>query len=316
MPIITTAARCLEETVKSGSIRKAAEVLNLSASAVNRHILNLEAEYGLQLLERLPRGVVATEAGRLLMDRLCQWRSELTQTVDALGHLRGRGRQHLNIGTNECVAQWLLPQVTRALLRQNPGLSLSVTVGGSDELTAALVAGQIEAVVAFNLRRSADFWIVSGTQVPIGVITPPGHPLAAQDTVPLDDCARHPLILADGSLTLRPVLDTLFRNKDPGLTQVITSNSIMVIKRAILDGFGISVLTPLDVAPERAAGTLCYLPLENPALFETLSIGVREVRDMAPGLKAFCDAMTGAIHAALAAAGATPPPVPPEAPAP
>ena len=41
--------------------------LNVSPSAVNRQILKLEAEYGVALFERLPRGVSLTEAGRILV---------------------------------------------------------------------------------------------------------------------------------------------------------------------------------------------------------------------------------------------------------
>lgn len=39
MPLLTTAARCLIEVAEAGSIRKAADLMNLSASAVNRQIL-------------------------------------------------------------------------------------------------------------------------------------------------------------------------------------------------------------------------------------------------------------------------------------
>ena len=55
----------VDEVARSGSIRKAAEQLNVTASAVNRRIMDLEEELGAPLFERLPRGVRLTTAGEL-----------------------------------------------------------------------------------------------------------------------------------------------------------------------------------------------------------------------------------------------------------
>ena len=47
----------VDEVARSGSIRKAADQLNVTASAVNRRIMDLEEELGARLFERRPRGV-------------------------------------------------------------------------------------------------------------------------------------------------------------------------------------------------------------------------------------------------------------------
>src|SRR4051794_41875556 len=55
--------RYVDEVARTGSIRKAADQLNVTASAVNRRIMDLEEELGAQLFERRPRGVRLTAAG-------------------------------------------------------------------------------------------------------------------------------------------------------------------------------------------------------------------------------------------------------------
>jgi DNA-binding transcriptional LysR family regulator len=57
MPLLSQAARLVDEVAKNGSIRRAAARVNASPSAVNRQILNLEAELGVALFERLPNGM-------------------------------------------------------------------------------------------------------------------------------------------------------------------------------------------------------------------------------------------------------------------
>ena len=55
------------EVARCGSIRRAAEQLNLTPSAMNRRIQDLEAEVGPPLFERRPRGGKLTTAGEMLV---------------------------------------------------------------------------------------------------------------------------------------------------------------------------------------------------------------------------------------------------------
>jgi hypothetical protein len=59
----------VDAVVRHGSIRKAAEFLNVASSALNRQILDLEADLGSALFERLPRGVRLTAAGERCQER-------------------------------------------------------------------------------------------------------------------------------------------------------------------------------------------------------------------------------------------------------
>ena len=58
----------VDEVARSGSIRKAADRLNVTASAVNRRIADLEDELGAALFDRQPRGVRLTAAGEVFLD--------------------------------------------------------------------------------------------------------------------------------------------------------------------------------------------------------------------------------------------------------
>ena len=58
------------EVAARGSIRKAADNLNVASSAVNRQILKLEEELGVLLFERVPGGVLLTAAGEILKDHI------------------------------------------------------------------------------------------------------------------------------------------------------------------------------------------------------------------------------------------------------
>jgi Transcriptional regulator len=57
--------RYVDEVARTGSIRKAADQLSVTASAVNRRIMDLEDELGTPIFERRPRGVRLTAAGEV-----------------------------------------------------------------------------------------------------------------------------------------------------------------------------------------------------------------------------------------------------------
>src|SRR3979409_2016081 len=92
------------EVARMGSIRKAAEHLNLTPSAMNRRIQDLEAEFGTPLFERRPRGVRLTTAGEMFV------RSPRVQFADAermksqVEDLRGLRRGPVQIACSQALA--------------------------------------------------------------------------------------------------------------------------------------------------------------------------------------------------------------------
>ena len=78
-----------------GSIRKAADALNVASSALNRQILDLEADLGSRLFERLPRGVRLTAAGEVLLAYSRQAISQLKAVESQIEQLRGLVRGHV-----------------------------------------------------------------------------------------------------------------------------------------------------------------------------------------------------------------------------
>lgn len=74
---------------RSGSLRRAAEKLHISASAINRQILQAEEEFGTPLFERLPEGLRMTTAGELLYDNLLRWQRSFSLPASSLTSCRG-----------------------------------------------------------------------------------------------------------------------------------------------------------------------------------------------------------------------------------
>ena len=99
----------VDAVARHGSIRKAADALNVASSALNRQILDLETDLGAALFERLPRGVRLTAAGEVFLAYARQAISELKAVESQVEQLRGLVRGQVGIAAVESVAGELLP---------------------------------------------------------------------------------------------------------------------------------------------------------------------------------------------------------------
>ena len=99
----------LEGVVRAGSIRKAAEDMNITASALNRRINRFEDEFGFEIFERLPRGVRLNPAGELLLHHIRIQRSDFARLKSQVSDLSGVRRGHVSIACSQALLPYFLP---------------------------------------------------------------------------------------------------------------------------------------------------------------------------------------------------------------
>ncbi|MGH1588077.1 LysR family transcriptional regulator [Methylobacterium phyllosphaerae] len=172
------ALRYLLAVVRAGSVRAAAEVLNVAASAVSRQIIELEAQVGETLLERLPRGVVPTEAGRLVAEHAQRQADEAAVLEDQLKRLRGvqRGTISLRCGAGFLID--LLDNALAAFAQAHPGIAYQVEIGTTDGILAAIARGEADLGLVYNPPAHPDVRGVVSARQPLLAVLPKRHPLA------------------------------------------------------------------------------------------------------------------------------------------
>lgn len=277
MPLISHAARCFDEVARRGSIRKAAEKLNASASAINRQILKLEDEYGVALFERLPRGVRLTAAGEVLINDVRRWLRDQRRAQQHLDELRGMRRGHASIGLMECLATDFVPYVISAIQADHPGITIDALAGSTEAIAAALANGTIDVAIGFSMPHKTGIRSVYSLDVPIGAVFSSGHPLARASLIRLLDCTEFPWVLPDKSMIVRSYIDEAFATVAVQIEPAIASNSIALIKAKLHDDRHISFLNQVDVYREVRDGALVFRTFANgPFRTRPLSVCVRE----------------------------------------
>src|SRR6266436_5485185 len=124
----------LMTVVQSGSMRKAAMLLNTSQPAISRSIADLENAVGVRLLDRYPHGVGPTAYGRALLHDGTAMFDELHQAVKNIEFLADPTVGEVRIGCSSPIAIVIVATVILSLRRNYPRASFHVVEAAIDAL--------------------------------------------------------------------------------------------------------------------------------------------------------------------------------------
>ncbi len=297
MPVLSRFARYFDEVARQGSLRKAAERLHVSASAIDRQILRVEAALNAPLFERLPQGLRLTAAGDMLAQLIRGCRHDVDRLLCDFENLRGLRRGKVSIAMVEGVTFAFVPTTLTALHRQHPGISFALTVAGSEAVVAAVLAGEVDFGLAINPRERPGLAVSQSAGFPLGVVIPPGHPLGALPSLSLTDCLAYPLIIPDHSLALRDVVDRALSRLAARIEPVATCNSIAVMKMLVESGVGIGLMNEINAANEIWGHRLIYREMtDGKATPSVLSLCVAHDRQLSTAALAALQAFSTALR--------------------
>lgn len=276
MSLISPAALLFDEVARLGSIRKAAEHLNVSPSALNRRILNLEEEYGLKLFERLPRGVRLTAAGEVLIADIRKWKADQERSKVRLQELQGLRRGHVSVGLMECLAGDFARALFNAIQGRFRQFTLDIFIGGTALITEKILASELDLAVCFNVPDRHNIRKLKAIEAPSGVIVSVGHPLADRAGVPLSECINYPFILPDFSIAARRLIDSALGAAGVQAVPSLVTNSTSLMKRLLADNRHIAFLNAGNLIDLKHDAGLVFLPLAGRQLAaEELSLITR-----------------------------------------
>ncbi len=225
--------RYVDEVARSGSIRRAADKLNITASALNRRIQDFELELGTPVFERLPRGVRLNAAGELLIRHVRGQLADVGRLRSQIEDLSGFRRGTVSIACSHALAHDFLPKEIASYRRAFPLVEFDVRVASHGEALRALSAYEVELALIFRMASTIGFQIIAAADQRIMAIMRAGHPLDLPGSIRLRDCAAYPLALPDRSYGGRELLDRAAAKASFRLNPVLESNSFEFLRNYV-----------------------------------------------------------------------------------
>jgi DNA-binding transcriptional LysR family regulator len=266
MPALSRFLRYFTSVGRLGSIRKAADELNVSASAIDRQILNAEADLGMPLFERLSSGLRLTAAGEIMMASGTRWQKELLDARAQIDDLRGLKRGHVEIAIIDALAKGYIPTCIQNLQTRYPGITVGVRVLENDGVRMAIANGEADFGILFEPESFRDLNVRAFVEVVLGFLTPAGHPFGDQAEARFSACVGSPVIVPKNPLAVYQQVAVLEGATGAPLDKKVSSDNIQMITSLVLQGVGIGILTSLDVISEIDAGRLSFTRISDPVL--------------------------------------------------
>jgi DNA-binding transcriptional LysR family regulator len=259
--------RYLYEAVLAGSVRAAADKLDMNPSVVSRQIAQLESELAIALMERHGRGVKPTDAGQMLIEYFRQHRSHQDDLIVKLEEIRGLSRGHIDLVLGEGFVSDLMGEPLQTFWRSHPKLTISMHLAGTNEVLRRVVQDESHIGLVYNPPVTNSIRSRAAVRQPMCVITGSDHPLLSLQRQPLlKQLSAYPIALMEGSYGTRQIVEMAGQMDRVRLAPTLTTDSIAVIKQFVRGGFGISLMPAFAIAQEIDAGQLHAITIDHPLL--------------------------------------------------
>lgn len=256
--------------VEQGSFSKAAATLNVAQPALSLHVRNMEADLGTALLFRTPHGVVATEAGEILLRNA---RAIIDQFLIAQEEIRGHESEpsgEVRLGLPGTISQILSVPLIIATRERFPKIKLRIAEAMSGFVAEWIREGRVDISILYipvEDRVLSSYPVLTEELCLLGPVEPISDVKApAFGTVALKQVAPLPLILPSSSHGLRELLEREAAANQLHLNTTIDVDSYANIKELVEKGIGYSILPFNSIAREVHDGRLRSWRINKPEL--------------------------------------------------
>lgn len=289
----------LDAVARTGSIRGAAETLNVASTAINRKIIEVERDLGTPLFERLPRGVRLTAAGEILIAAVRRNLSDMASVESQIEQLRGLVRGRIRIACSESVSDDLVPVAISTYQKRYPGVQFHVQVGGTPVLMEALMNDETDLILAHDPPASDALNEIITIPQALCVMMREDHPLASRGRIKLADLENFPVAIGEPSFFSRQAVDVVLRKSKLSLRIAMEASSVRPMKVFARETGGICFQFEIGTRRDVRAGEMVAIKLADRDLAKSrLVLASRVGRSLPIPAASFVETLKAALRRA------------------
>lgn len=220
---------------KAGSIRKAADQLSITSTALNRRILSMEDELGEKLFERQASGVRLSAAGELFLHHVQRQVADLDRVKSQISDLSGVRRGHVNIACSQALLTSFFPQEIARFRHQHPAVTFSLYLRDRKAAESTLLDNSVDLAMVFEPVYMNELQILICKEQQLYAIMPSGHPLAGKSELKLSECTAYPLALPTSDYGVRHILDFKANRSMLNMHAAVESDSFEFLRNYVIN---------------------------------------------------------------------------------
>src|SRR5215831_9685182 len=235
------------KVVEEGSFSKAAERVYRTQPAVSIAVRRFEEEIGASLFERSQKTPTLTEVGELVYDYAKRILSLRDQTLEAVAEVQALKRGRVRIGANESTSLYLLPHVILDYRAKYPEVMVAISRHTSERLPREVLDRNVDFALMAYEPTDSEVESFPGLRDPLVLVFYPDHPLAARDSVSVEELGPESFLAHNVKTGSRyQVMETFAAHHTP-LNITLELATVETIKRFVQLKIGVAFVPRMCV---------------------------------------------------------------------
>jgi LysR family transcriptional regulator, nitrogen assimilation regulatory protein len=256
---------------ETGSISRAAQSLGIAQPSLSQQLLRLEDEIGFKLFDRIARGVVLTEPGRIFVEQARHILHVTEQAVADARHLRDEARGQVVFAMPPSIMRIAGPSLVEVLATEAPMVRVRLVEAFTGSIRGWLEAEKIDLGILYDfgpLRHLSQNFLLRDNLVLVG----PHGRFDQESSISLRDLTSEPMILPGPQHGLRQLVDREAGREGVDLRIDQEIDSLDVAIALVAAGRGLVVLPLSGVSNVAFAGQLSMAQIGTPPLQRSLNV--------------------------------------------
>ena len=275
------------DLAETESFTKAAQINQITQSAVSQQVSALERTFKSLLIERSKKKFRLTREGQILYDYAKQLINLYESLYNKLQEVREIVSGTIRVATIYSIGLHDLPPYLKRFLKQYPTVNLHVEYRRSNEVYENILGNVDDLGLVAYPSKDSKLDAIPLRKDKLVLICHPKHPLAKASNVRLKDLAGQKFISFEPDIPTRKAIDKALKEAGVEIQTVMEFDNIETVKRAVEIDAGISVVPLTTVSQEVSKHTLEAVELEDGSLFRPIAVIYKKNKVLSPAMKQF-----------------------------
>jgi DNA-binding transcriptional LysR family regulator len=281
------------DLAETESFTRAAQINNVTQSAVSQQISSLERQFNSLLIERSKKKFRLTREGQVLYE----YSKQINQTYDSL-HNRLQEIKDIISGTIRVATIYSvglhdLPPYLKKFLKLFPTVNVHVEYRRANQVYEDVLGNVVDLGLVAYPTRDPKLETIALHKDTLVLICHPHHPLARSKSVKLAQLAREKFISFEPDIPTRKAIDKILKDHGVKVETVMEFDNIETVKRAVEIEAGISIVPRGTITQEVAKQTLAEVKIEGREFYRPLAAIYKKNKVLSPAMKQFLTMLKG-----------------------
>ena len=281
------------DLAETESFTRAAQINNITQSAVSQQINSLEKQFHSLLIERSKKKFRLTREGQVLYE----YSKQIIQTYESLQsrlqEIKDIVSGTIRVATIYSIGLHDLPPYLKRFLKSYPTVNVHVEYRRSNQVYEDVLGNVVDLGLVAYPTRDPKLEVVALGKDMLVLICHPSHPLARSKGIRLSSLAGQKFIGFEPDIPTRKAIDKILKDQNVEVHHVMEFDNIETVKRAVEIDAGISIVPQGTISQEVSKQTLAEVRIEDADFYRPLAAIYKKNKVLSPAMRQFISILKG-----------------------